>query len=213
VLHWVNDYHQSLLHLFAGGLGHKQKSFGGGTTFDDNLPPAFLKQLRSSGDSRFMWRELIREFVSARAPLHKLDGQNRTPFWHLFNISSYYSSRFQHDFVVKMWLEDLLTCGVDLQKYGAEEYIVLRRNRDNLLPGEDIRDIPLWKMRRPFPYRIIGFSYGPHPDDWKIWVSEISDQFAGDFWEMIEAGQGSTEEPVNLAMPGSWNEDSDAESG
>lgn len=43
---------------------------------------------------------------------------------------------------------------------------------------------------------LIGFTYGPSPDDWRIWESQPTDIFAGEFWHMIENPWGR--------VPGAW---------
>jgi hypothetical protein len=224
VLHWVNHNRRSLLHCFAEGLARGSMGSGDETTLDDDIPLEMLEQFRTSKDKSILWRGIIRDFVSAGAPLHTVDVDNRTPFWLLIDTMRSYSSGIplrRHNLnpisAIKMWLTDLFTCGVDLQKYGTEEYLLLNNFiRDRL---ED----RLWSsdyVDRLFLPRLINFSYGPNPDDWVFWFSEVTDQFAGDFWEMVEAGQNpaqetvtlTTQETVTSTMPGSWNEDSDSES-
>ncbi|KAG6364222.1 hypothetical protein INS49_005820 [Diaporthe citri] len=48
--------------------------------------------------------------------------------------------------------------------------------------------------------RLINFHYGRLPTDWKFWWSEPSDEFAGDFWLLLESG---TQEAI-MSVPGAW---------
>jgi len=54
---------------------------------------------------------------------------------------------------------------------------------------------------------MINFRYGTRPADWIFWLSEPTDQFAGDFWSLIEDQIKLEAEqfPTALSMPGSWN--------
>lgn len=45
---------------------------------------------------------------------------------------------------------------------------------------------------------LIGFKYGPEPEDWDIYWDEPTDMFAGEFWELIE------NPPPQI--PGAWEE-------
>lgn len=50
----------------------------------------------------------------------------------------------------------------------------------------------------PITIRLIGFSYGPSPEDWHCWYSNLRDEFASEFWEMVENGDPS------VRIPGAW---------
>ncbi|KAI9692629.1 MAG: hypothetical protein M1820_009506 [Bogoriella megaspora] len=49
--------------------------------------------------------------------------------------------------------------------------------------------------------RVIGFERGSKPEDWRLWLSNALDEWAGDFWDMIEHPE--------RAMPGAWGKDED----
>jgi hypothetical protein len=88
-------------------------------------------------------------------------------------------------------LRDLQGAGVNLKEFGEREELILK----DQLGGIDFRTSG---TLRCFVIRLIGFSYGPGPDDWCLWVSEPSDEFVGDFWAMIDR---------RMEMPGRWSED------
>ncbi|RYC63520.1 hypothetical protein CHU98_g2657, partial [Xylaria longipes] len=48
------------------------------------------------------------------------------------------------------------------------------------------------------PFRLIGFTYGPNPEDWAIYLSEPTDLFAGEFFGMINNPQRN--------IPGYWGD-------
>jgi hypothetical protein len=61
---------------------------------------------------------------------------------------------------------------------------------------------------------LINLHYGARPGDWIFWLSEQTDEYAGDFWSMIEDPLELDEEdrPMVLKMPGSWNYAEDSSS-
>jgi hypothetical protein len=83
---------------------------------------------------------------------------------------------------LQTWLEVLHECGVPLAWYGEKE--AKKVSRDN-------------------PH-INSIEYGPEVRDWKIWWSEPTDRFVGDFWRLVE--------PKPSVMPGSWVEEEEGES-
>ncbi|KAF7534521.1 hypothetical protein G7054_g6189 [Neopestalotiopsis clavispora] len=109
---------------------------------------------------------------------------------------------------LRLWLNILRNAGVDLKEYGKKEaglfisqsvsekpvtmYDVTFGDRLSRIHGGDA-----WGAK--FEVNLIGFQYGAEVDDWKLWWSEPSDVFAGDFWKLVE----SPYQPV----PGAWVED------
>ncbi|KAL4997394.1 hypothetical protein BDV10DRAFT_186189 [Aspergillus recurvatus] len=103
--------------------------------------------------------------------------------------------------IIRIWATELKLAGVDLETYGAKERLFNRTR------GIDL-GLNIWfnysLPKHPsgcyelLPFRIIDISYGPDPEDWRIWVTNPSDTLVGDFWEMIER-----EKEV---MPGTWVE-------
>ncbi|KAL3295253.1 Ankyrin repeat-containing protein [Colletotrichum asianum] len=53
-------------------------------------------------------------------------------------------------------------------------------------------------------FTLIGITYGPRPEHWKLWWAFEYEIFAGDFWRMVE--QPCIEDP-ELKVPGSWVEE------
>ncbi|KAI0481799.1 hypothetical protein F4859DRAFT_529542 [Xylaria cf. heliscus] len=103
---------------------------------------------------------------------------------------------------LRIWLRTLKEEGFDLVRYG-------RRELEMLYGGEIYRDFDVAvsyprRQNEPYlyyrtPFRLIGFTYGPNPEDWVIYLSEPTDLFAGEFWGMISNPQ--------LNIPGSWVDD------
>jgi len=91
------------------------------------------------------------------------------------------------------FIEDIATVGKNLYEYGEVEYSVYQSRK--LLSSWDPGPDP----------RILGFVYGSVCGDWKFWVTEPTDRYAGEFWEMPEwEVKASTASYENDSLPGSW---------
>jgi len=174
---------------------------------------------------RLPYRKLVRECLAAGANPNAVDAWGLSP---LFKITHYFKIHneqvasqkpFDHlKEILEEWLEDLFTCGVDLQEYGEEEMLYFDTDDICGCPAcyTDNNDIC-------FP-RCVGFSFGPHPKDWHFWFADQTDCFAGEFWRMIEGrpprrpdAEGrisddwwpddEDEEGEKLSLPGAWVED------
>lgn len=103
--------------------------------------------------------------------------------------------------LVRLWLEDIFACGVDLLEYGADEMEIFN---EALLNSRDEQGEPprrgLKKYDRKGPI-LTGFAYGSEPSDWVFQWDHASEGFAGDFWHILE-------DPLP-APPGAWVDDDD----
>lgn len=110
------------------------------------------------------------------------------------------------------WLEDLSIAGVDLAEYGRIEEAIL----SSLSPSEKsfIAFFPAtqhptrmptkrWNYYQIGHIKLESFTYGPKPTDWSYVWDYPTENFSGEFWEMIDN--------VSLKVPGSWVEDSDSD--
>ncbi|KAH9894487.1 hypothetical protein F4778DRAFT_794537 [Xylariomycetidae sp. FL2044] len=96
-----------------------------------------------------------------------------------------------------LWLKTLKQSGVDLEKYGHREDRILRRELSDG-SGLDLwyySEDPHWEYYFA-NLRLLGFKFGPEPEDWSLYWSEPRDAYAGDFWQLIE-------DPP-LQLPGAW---------
>ena len=108
--------------------------------------------------------------------------------------------------LLRMWISSLKHAGADLLKYGRRENQLLLQHdldsRDSMrcLWFREIengrRAHRAWLLR--IPVYILGYKYGPEPEDWDIYWNEPSDAYAGDFWNLIENPP--------LRIPGSWED-------
>ena len=103
--------------------------------------------------------------------------------------------------MIHKWIELLVEAGVDIEVHGEREYELLQ----DITPGSYIhfnaqRTI-LESSDVKFPLdgcelRLYGFNYGPNVEDWTILCNDPTDQFAGEFWDLVE------DRPLD--MPGVW---------
>lgn len=139
-----------------------------------------------------LWSTLFREFLSAGVKLHHIvDG--KTPF--VAFLQGYFDRRdgfeeksLTREVALRAWLRELATAGVDFRRFGEMEKFIWTKE---VIHKEFPWMHDLWTTQR-----VVGFTYGSTPEDWHIWLSEGSDSFAGDFWDLIERPTQS--------MPGEW---------
>jgi hypothetical protein len=111
----------------------------------------------------------------------------------------HYGRHLQHqqirgEEVLLTWLQTLQGFGIDLERYGKTEHKLFYqessswRNLELHIPGRgEVSSL-----------RLVGLQVGPKPEDWKVWLSEPSDEFAGDFWDMLEHPERT--------IPGAWDD-------
>jgi hypothetical protein len=98
----------------------------------------------------------------------------------------------KHNSSLRCWLKDLQASGVNLRSFGKAQHRLFK---------ESGGPIDYYTSSHPGRFdlvRLIGFSHGPSPEDWGLWIYEPSDHFAGEFWHMIER---------RIEIPGGWSSD------
>ena len=94
------------------------------------------------------------------------------------------------------WLEDLEASGVDLLHYGHREKEELDYLRySNYYLTEEINTEELFYIPERYGMPIM-LTFGASPSDWRLWSTESSEYFAGQFWSLIESPP--------LLLPGTW---------
>ncbi|PMD22508.1 hypothetical protein NA56DRAFT_598150 [Hyaloscypha hepaticicola] len=180
----IHDKHQrTLLHVVAGNLGSM----------------AWRRGSRRSEDLL----SLITDLLKGGSDLHALTDECRTPMfqlWYKFCFSFRQSQErcstdtFLDAIPMKLWLKVLREAGVNLFKYGKEEKSLLQCGDTN----SEFYYRYWHNSMRPC-LRLINFTYGPDPEDWKFWIEPVMRDYFMDFWQMIDhAGR---------AMPGAWKEE------
>jgi hypothetical protein len=175
-----------------------------------------LVRFREFPDYSLAWRRLIRKVIKFSDDLYvESVGYNEpyelmTPLFSFLDglcrkngVGWHYETwKLPKDYTkfveshVYYWLQDLRSCGVNLCRYGETELAIFRRSRG----WQSLR----WSWGSQIcesvaRFRLIGFQYGPRPQDWSFdWDLEI-EQCAGDFWEWVE-------NPI-IHVPGAWIDD------
>ncbi|KAI8951744.1 hypothetical protein F4801DRAFT_601094 [Xylaria longipes] len=138
-------------------------------------------------------------------PEHKRLTALTALLFHLLNFTTHRRSDqwWDRHFLgeLKVWLRTLKQEGVDLVHYGRRELEILQEEetyRDwDVAVSYPRRQGELYLYYKA-PFRLIGFTYGPNPEDWVIYLSQPTDLFAGEFFGMINNPQRN--------IPGYWGD-------
>lgn len=207
---------EGLFHAIAFGLSHAVDHSYDTNRKDQDIPPEVWHELERQGNNNFMWRELLKDFLTAGAKdmISNIDNEGRSPFRELL---CHAAENGQKGFsnAVSNWLHDLRSSGVDLLEYGTNEREYLLQYPSNYeycgsefmekydkCPGRH------WKGTDcSWPIRLIALSYGPEPEDWVLWFDEWTDRLAGEFWACIEDLESdlSLDESEIFHVPGAWD--------
>ena len=166
------------------------------------------------GSARHIRRLLVHESIKldtrrGRSCLHQLSEQSRiysigktTPLSlvifgvYLFSYPTSFCFRTWRRDAEKallFWLEDLQFCGVNLAEYGVDTERIFRTN-------EKIRrqTFGVWDASHS-TWTLADFKHGREPRDWRFFWDLETEEFVGDFWELVENPP--------LSVPGAWVED------
>jgi hypothetical protein len=198
-----DEFHRTLLHCAASNLGE--------------CLSGCLNKLEARLEDLLY---LIRDLVKGGSQLHVLTSfrngksmlRNRTPMllviWgYLYRSSDFFihnecSNRISKTLLpmpLRIWLEQLKGSGVNLVEYGKEEKCILEfpyviREWVHLEFDEQMQCETLESY-----LRLVSFTYGPEPDDWKFWFAPVMKDYFMDFWDMIDHPE--------RAVPGAWPEE------
>jgi hypothetical protein len=155
------------------------------------------------------WRQMLKDAGEALADLQQVSSTLwETPLitflrawgqaleWHRpYEWSSFVPA-------LRKWVSELQAVGVDLEEYGELER-ELHRNGDvdtQIELSAALAEMNFFTETDPpaerLKFRLLDFTYGPEPEDWFVWVTNPLDEFAGQFWRMVER-------EVEV-MPGTW---------
>jgi hypothetical protein len=204
--------------------------------FDEEFEDTHVKVLAQAytlssdeGDLEY-WEGLIIKAVELGLDLHD-GGDGVSPLLNLLHIiintCPMVSTRRQVQTMhkrLKNWLSLLQRAGVDLSLYGQEECRLLAdlqytcehpwlwsgKLRDQRSISEELMAAnPEFSFDVHNTVAVFTFTYGPSPDDWKLWFCHPGDRYAGPFWRMIEEESllEGVEHPVGSHVPGAWQDD------
>lgn len=202
----------TLLHAAAGAIGRL------------SLDPGWLNFEEFKHRSILGWKSIIHDLLAAGADLHAECAEDYLHVWlpegvetddqitplMLMFVAAFHEAELHDgcvwdlDNTMNIWISTLYDYGVDLKEYGLQESLTWVNLEGSILDGIMYTEYTATGTR---PYdsiyyrgrtRLLGFKYGPLPEDWKLRYNEPTDEFAGDFWLMVE---GKVE-----VMPGTWIE-------
>ncbi|KAM0319172.1 hypothetical protein ACHAO8_001316 [Botrytis cinerea] len=142
--------------------------------------------------------DFVKKMMSAGMSLHTLSEYGQTILQIHFWKFRYNDERMLNDF--KLWLEFVANLGIDLNAYGEIESSLYKKRR----MAHDFGFCIYWEPESIYweLENILGFKYGPCVEDWGLWLIEQTDEYAGDFWYLIENPLQA--DLANLSIPGKW---------
>jgi hypothetical protein len=198
LMNYQNKHGTTLLHAVARALGVLSGY--------NNTESAYWTDIKDREKRISGWKSILQALVAGGADLHvtcqvpRLEIQ-ASPFLFMFcnRFYCYYSlvesTRVNPQHALDFWITTLSDSGVDLTIYGQRERSIWN-SADILLkpwhndPWDPLSDYYIGERR------LISFDYGSLPKNWKLWENEPTDEFAGDFWLMLDR--------KDETMPGTW---------
>ncbi|KAK8034194.1 gentisate 1-2-dioxygenase [Apiospora rasikravindrae] len=197
LLHYCTDYHvkgcfQSLL-ASLGFISLQMASMGvsGTNTWTDLLEDVVKYIVEGLTIVRF-GDEPSSTGPSSRLLYSCLDDISVLNHDDYCGISSYHGT-FTADSVrsiFRQYLTIISSCGVDINGFGTF--------MESRFMGQAPRSISVWsyKGHRRLWFKVQGILTGPEPNDWEVWFIEPTDEFVGEFWQLVD--------PAPLDIPGAW---------
>lgn len=111
---------------------------------------------------------------------------SRIPYWHTrchrrtrkeegWHYSQLYSG-------IDAWLDTLARNQVDLLSYGRKERALYKEGLSHIQHSWFISGS---HMSRPIHLHLIGITFGPARENWRLWWADGHEEYAGDFWAMV----------------------------
>jgi hypothetical protein len=136
------------------------------------------------------------------------DGQI-TPLMFMFDAMfshgpRFFRSRGDLDSAMSIWVSTLYDSGVNLKSYGLRESLIWGNLEESTDAKTEYTGYSTRGTRDPMSdyyfgqKKILDFNYSSFPEDWRVMENEPTDEFAGEFWLMLDR-------KVEV-MPGSWIE-------
>jgi len=146
------------------------------------------------------WRVYIKALIIAGAEISAVDSGEESPFHQLLNYFSHVPLHPEGpEEVSKAWLSDLKEAGVDLQQYGQTEFALHQALAINSGYCCDFSEG-------------MTFTFGSQVEDWCFRLRWPMDEFAAQFWEMVEkethksSREETQDERQSMVIPGSWRD-------
>ncbi|KAI3552053.1 hypothetical protein CSPX01_00729 [Colletotrichum filicis] len=217
-LNWYHVDPQILLHDIQhdGGIKPAEFSVILDASFDSSLEKLVLCYVtRRPFDEESSWRKLVRWILqgvsSQRLSMQMpFDAAQEEPRYYTPLISALYKTFWDHSeykrkisLFLRRWLEDVQISGHDLEEYGRREMEYFKREarlqEERLITWSDET------VRYERGMRLVSFAYGPEAEDWNLVWSLEAEEYAGEFWDLIENPP--------LHIPGGWVDDDSSDYG
>ena len=209
-----NAYAGTLLHHASESLSHAISLFFRTKGRSENLNTIRATDFKAGGrfyDSEISCAfDVIQWLIISGSCLHESGWDNRSPLLMVLCTFGFYSEWpltelfLLLEFLSKIWLELLHELGNDLVEYGQGEKEFHMHTRSIYADYCCIEHGHV----KCYYYRLISFSYGPSPEDWKFWFTGMKEwevsEYLPQFWTMIDHPE--------WAMPGAWPVGSEEES-
>ncbi|OAQ66837.1 ankyrin repeats (many copies) domain-containing protein [Pochonia chlamydosporia 170] len=152
-----------------------------------DMPLSFLTNLSVSGMTPLLYGAMF-QLETLFCYKHRLPSNKRRKTLKL------------HLDMVRAFLDVVSRSGIDLQEYGRDEVAAFQSHKrvfSNKGRTFFMHSLYYWQ-----PY-LVSISYGPTPEDWTFLWDDLVEEFAGEFWQMIEDGYYKIEDGCSK-IPGAW---------
>ncbi|KAG7135566.1 hypothetical protein HYQ45_006646 [Verticillium longisporum] len=193
-------YGCSIVHSLAVGMGlSRSKAEHTQPTSNDSIRCSMMRQCLAEDPAALHCLE--RDFSTCPSPGWESCGGLQTPLAsylrsairaHVFDKTPLHKLGGVLNDTLQRWLSIVQDqVGDNLLAYGREE---LRLYKDVDMPN-GLMNLDTWLHKRQL--RVIGITFGRSPNNWTLWWAHEYEEYAGDFWNLIE---GSSQHQ----LPGSW---------
>lgn len=204
----AGEFGETLLHAAAGALG--QLTCSGMKWVNAQRVESFISE----------WKSIICDLVATGTALHatcsvgslgdrlikcaKADS-HITPLILMLaapflNSPRFHGSGGNPNKALHIWVSTLFNLGVDLKNYGKAESLRWFNLEDSMhWEYNEYTTSGIREYHSDYYFgriRLLGFNYDALPENWRVWQNEPTDEFAGEFWSMLE-------KKVQV-MPGTW---------
>ncbi|KIX08582.1 uncharacterized protein Z518_03238 [Rhinocladiella mackenziei CBS 650.93] len=105
---------------------------------------------------------------------------------------------------LQCWAREVQAAGQDLEEYGQWEYQQVVAEYAKYAEDSPADQDGHFSFAACYPAvasgRLVAFTYGKQPQDWRIWISTSLDEYAAEFWETVHL----VPDAPDPDLPGAW---------